>query len=106
MVKPGVFGRLLIESPSLYVGDQYLLRRARAAKRWPSRIYLGVGTAETNNAEINAETVRHVQKLERILRDRRLGPRRLQTVIEEGATHSEDAWAGRLPRALEFLFAP
>jgi predicted alpha/beta superfamily hydrolase len=106
IVKPGVFGRLLIESPSLYVGDQYLLRRARAAKRWPSKIYLGVGTAETNNAEINAETVRNLQKLERILRDRRLGPRRLQTVIEEGATHSEDAWAGRLPRALEFLFAP
>jgi predicted alpha/beta superfamily hydrolase len=104
IVKPGVFGRLLIESPSLYVGDQYLLRRARAAKRWPSRIYLGVGTTETATAEINEETVRNVQKLERVLRDRRLGPRRLRTVVEEGATHSEDAWARRLPGALEFLF--
>jgi predicted alpha/beta superfamily hydrolase len=104
ILKPGVFGRLLIESPSLYVGDQYLLRRARAARRWPSRIYLGVGTAETDRPEINDETVRNVQKLARILRDRRLGPRRLQTVIEEGASHSEDAWARRLPRALEFLY--
>src|SRR5678816_3038539 len=24
MIKPGLFGRLLIESPSLYVGDEYL----------------------------------------------------------------------------------
>jgi hypothetical protein len=47
-----------------------------------------------------------VLKLERILRRAGLGPRRLRTVIEEGATHSEGAWAGRLPHALEFLFGP
>lgn len=104
LLKPGVFGRLLIESPSLYVGGGYLLRRARAAKRWPSRIYLGVGTAETSRAEINAETVANVRTLEAILRRRRLGSRRLLSVVQDGATHSEDAWAGRLPRALEFLF--
>jgi predicted alpha/beta superfamily hydrolase len=104
IVKPGVFGRLLLESPSLYVGGEYLLRRARAAERWPSRIYLGIGTAETNRAAINEEAVANVRKLETLLRRRRLGPRRLLTVVEEGASHSEDAWAGRLPRALEFLY--
>jgi predicted alpha/beta superfamily hydrolase len=106
MSKPGVFGRLLLESPSLYVGDEYLLRRARAAKRWPFRIYLGVGTTETDRPEINAETVLNVRKLKRILRGRRLGPHRLETVFEDGGTHSEDAWARRLPRALEFLYPP
>jgi predicted alpha/beta superfamily hydrolase len=106
LLKPGAFGRLLIESPSLYVGRQYLLRRARAARRWPSRIYLGVGTAETNRAEVNEEAVANVHKLESILLRRRLGPRRLLTVVEEGATHSENAWAARLPRALEFLYGP
>jgi predicted alpha/beta superfamily hydrolase len=105
MSKPGVFGRLLLESPSLYVGDEYLLRRARAAKRWPLRIYLGVGTAETDRTEINTETAMNVRKLERILRGRRFGPRRLETVIEEGGTHSEEAWARRLPHALAFLYA-
>jgi predicted alpha/beta superfamily hydrolase len=104
LIKPGVFGRLLLESPSLYVGDEYLLRRARAAERWPSRIYLGVGTAETNRAAANEETVVNVRKLEALLRRRHFGPRRLLTVVEEGATHSEDAWAGRLPGALEFLY--
>ena len=35
---PGVFGRLLLESPSLYIGNGYILKRARAAERRPSRI--------------------------------------------------------------------
>jgi predicted alpha/beta superfamily hydrolase len=103
--RPGVFGRLLIESPSLYIGGQYLLSKARRAPRWPARIYLGVGTAETGRQEINVETVDNVRRLESILRNRGLGARRLKMVIREGATHSEDAWAARLPEALTFLFA-
>jgi predicted alpha/beta superfamily hydrolase len=104
MTKPGIFGKLLLESPSLYVGGEYLLRKAAAVARWPGRIYLGVGTSETRNPERNQETVENVLKLESILREAGLGPRRLRTVVEEGATHSEGAWAGRLPTALEFLF--
>jgi predicted alpha/beta superfamily hydrolase len=104
IIKPGVFGKLLLESPSLYVGGTYVLRRARAAARWPARVYLGVGTAETDRGEINDETVANVRRLEALLRRRRLGARRLLTVVEEGGTHSEDAWARRLARALEFLY--
>ena len=104
MIKPGKFGKLLIESPSLYVGNKYLLRRAGSVSRGPSRIYLGVGTAETRNAERNHETVADVLELEQILRRGGLGPRRLRVVVEEGATHSEGAWANRLPYALQFLY--
>lgn len=104
LVKPGVFGRLLLESPSLYVGGQYMLRRARAAGRWPSRIYVAVGTAETNQADRSEETVTNVGTFESILRRGGLGPRRLRVVVEQGATHSEGAWARRLPGALEFLY--
>lgn len=106
LIKPGVFGRLLIESPSLYVGAGYLPRRARAAQRWPSRIYLGVGTAETSRQDWNEETVDNVRKLEAVLRRGGLGARRLHVVVEEGASHSEGAWAARLPQALEFLYGP
>lgn len=102
--RPGVFGRLLIESPSLYVGARYLLRKARRAQRWPARIYLGVGTAETTRPQVNAETVDNVRRLESILRTAGLGTKRLKVVVKEGATHSEDAWAARLPEALAFLF--
>ena len=101
---PGVFGRLLLESPSLYVGRRYLLRRARTARRWPSRIYLGVGTAETRRSDWNAETVANVRRLEEILRVRGFGSRRLKVVVQEGATHSEGAWAQRLSEALVFLY--
>jgi predicted alpha/beta superfamily hydrolase len=104
VVHPGVFGRLLLESPSLYVGDAFLLRKARSATRWPSRIYLGVGTRETSRSDWNEETVANVRKLEAILRGKGLGPRRLKVVVEEGATHSERAWAERLGAAVGFLF--
>ena len=101
---PGVFGRLLLESPSLYVGNGYMLRRARAAKRWPTRVYLGVGTAETSRPHVNLETVENVLKLRHILRAAGLGPRRLEVRLDEGASHSEAAWAERFPDAVEFLF--
>jgi predicted alpha/beta superfamily hydrolase len=101
---PGVFGRLLLESPSLYVGRAALLRQARTSRRWPQRIYLGVGTNETSRADWNDETVSHVTRLAATLRAARLGPRRLRVAIEEGASHSEAAWAQRLPHALQFLY--
>jgi len=102
--RPGVFGRLLLESPSLYVGGRILIRRARRAPRWPARVYLGVGTQETSKPDVNRETVENVRSLESILHSAGLGPRRLKVVVKEGATHSEGAWADRLPEALAFLF--
>lgn len=104
LLKPGMFGRLLLESPSLYVGRSHLLRMARKAERWPHRVYLGVGTRETGRDDWNLETVGNVVKLERILRRAGLGDRRLRLRVEEGATHSEAAWAGRLADALTFLY--
>jgi enterochelin esterase-like enzyme len=104
MQKPGTFGRLLLESPSLYVGRRHLLRQARTARRWPQRVYLGVGTAETRRSDWNEETVANVRRLETILRDSGLSTKRLQVAVEEGGAHSEEAWARRLPRALEFLY--
>src|SRR5207249_1474623 len=91
IVKPGVFGRLLLESPSLYVGGEHLLRRARSMPRWPFRVYLGVGTVETSRADRNEETVANVRKLQAILRRAGLGPRRLRVIVEPGGTHSEGA---------------
>jgi predicted alpha/beta superfamily hydrolase len=102
--RPGVFGRLLLESPSLYVGGRILLRKARRAPRWPARLYLGVGTEETPRTELNRETVENVRTLESIVRAAGLGAKRLKVVVEPGARHTEGAWAGRLPEALAFLF--
>lgn len=44
MTHLGRFGKLLLESPSLYAHDNYLLRRAGRFTRWPSEVYIGVGS--------------------------------------------------------------
>jgi len=104
VAQPGVFGRLLVESPSLYVKNQQILKESRKMKKWPARIYLAVGTRETNSDEWNALATNDVKSLEAILRKAGLGDDRLKVVIEDGAPHHESSWARRFPDALAFLF--
>jgi len=101
---PAVFGKLLLESPALQIGNEQLLRDAEKATRFPERIYIGVGTAEEDDEKASAENVKQVQNLEKILRAKGLGPSILKVVIEEGAKHNEVAWSKRLQNALLFLY--
>jgi hypothetical protein len=55
------------------------------------------------NAAKDERAVDDVRELESILRGAKLGATRLKVVIEEGATHTEAAWAARFAEALEFL---
>jgi len=104
MERPGIFGRLLLESPSLYISSRQLLKQSRAFREWPQRIFLAVGTCETSDAGRSLEVVDDVRHLQRILQRSGLWENRLRVRIEEGATHNEAAWAARFPEALEFLF--
>jgi predicted alpha/beta superfamily hydrolase len=105
MMRPRVFGRLLVESPSLFIADRRLVRDSARVKRWPERIFLGVGTKELgDDVARNQRVVDDVRALEQILRKAGLSGDRLEVDIDEGATHSESAWARRLPEALAFLF--
>jgi predicted alpha/beta superfamily hydrolase len=104
LAAPGVFGRLLIESPSLFVASRKILEECRTFRDWPHRIYLGMGTAEVGNTTKDEKMVNDVRDLERILRGAGLGESRLKVWIEEGAAHNEAAWGARFPAALEFLF--
>src|SRR5271166_1905099 len=61
---PGVFGRLLIESPSLFVAKRKILEESRRFRSWPPRTYLGMGTRETGNPEKDAKIVEDVRELE------------------------------------------
>jgi predicted alpha/beta superfamily hydrolase len=105
LAAPGIFGRLLIESPSLFVANRKILEESRRARSWPTRTYLGMGTREVGNAEKDAKVVADVHELEAILHEAGLNERRLKVRIDEGATHSESAWAARFPEALEFLYS-
>jgi len=101
--RPGVFGRLLLESASLYVSDNQPLKDSRRCANWPARVYLGIGTGETEREDWNAEAVAHIRQLEKILQEAGLDNNRLLVVVAADAQHNEAAWAARLPTALEFL---
>jgi predicted alpha/beta superfamily hydrolase len=105
LAAPGVFGRLLIESPSLFVAKRKILEESRRFRSWPARIYLATGTHETGSAERDAKIVADVRELESILREAGMDERRLRVRIDDGATHHESAWAARFPEALEFLYS-
>ena len=108
LAAPGVFGRLLIESPSLFVAKGKILEECRRSRSWPERTYLGMGTREVGNEEKDEKTVDGVRELETILRaaglSEHLNEQRLKVRIDEGAGHHESAWAARFPEALEFLY--
>jgi predicted alpha/beta superfamily hydrolase len=104
MVRPGVVGKLLLESPSLWAANRQIIRESRSVKEWPERVYLGTGTAEIGNPDRDRSVVDDVREFHAILRRRGLDERRLRLVIEEGGTHHESAWARRFPEAMRFLF--
>ena len=104
LAMPGVFGHLLIESPSLFVANRKVLEEGRGFRDWPFRVYLGMGTREVGDPVKNEKAVADVRELESILRAAGLDKRRLRVNIEEGGLHTEAAWAGRFPGAMEFLF--
>lgn len=102
---PETFDRLLLESPSLFIGGRRLLADTRLASRVPSRVYLGIGTAESRDPVVSARVLADALELAAALREKGLGPRRLRLLIEDGTTHHERHWAARLPAALRFLFS-
>lgn len=103
--RPGIFGRLLLESPSLFVSNRRMLKYSHAFRQWAEKIYLAMGTKESGREDKDEQVVADVRELERILRRQGLRDDRLRVNIDEGATHSESEWAKRFPEALTFLFA-
>lgn len=104
MSRPGVFGRLLLESPSLFVSNRQLLKSSRAFRQWPEKMFIAIGTRETGSEDRSRQVVEDVRELERVLRRAGLRDDRLLVKVDEGATHNESDWAKRFPEALTFLF--
>lgn len=102
--RPGIFGRLLLESPSLFVCNRRMLKYSHAFRQWPQRIFLAMGTKEAGREDKDKQVVEDVRELERILHREGLRDDRLRVKIDEGAIHGESEWAKRFPEALTFLF--
>jgi predicted alpha/beta superfamily hydrolase len=104
IVRPRLIGHLLLESPSLWATNRQLMRESRSVKNWPERVFIACGTAEAGRPDKNQSVVDDVREMAGILQRAGMDQKRLRVVIEEGATHSESAWARRFPEALAFLF--
>jgi len=98
MENPGRYQWLLLESPSLYIGNDALLRRSETFRNLPSRVYVGAGTNE-GEGDAKREMVDDVTRFVKSIQNRTSSC----LVVVRGAEHSEDAWRARLPAALEFL---
>ncbi|MFZ0480044.1 MAG: alpha/beta hydrolase-fold protein [Terriglobales bacterium] len=105
LAAPGVFGGALIESPSLFVANRKILEGSAKFRAWPERVYLGMGTKEIGNAEKDATILADIRDLAAILAQAGLDEKRLRLRIDNGARHTEAAWAARFPEALEFLYS-
>jgi predicted alpha/beta superfamily hydrolase len=105
MSRPGLLGAILVESPSLWVGDGELKKRVLAHKEWPRRVFMAMGDKEYGTAARDGPLVEGAREVERSMREAGLGEDRLRFEIGVGAGHNEAAWAERLPGALGFLLA-
>jgi predicted alpha/beta superfamily hydrolase len=103
-VRPGVIGRLLLESPSLWASNRQLIKDSRKIRNWPERIFMAIGTAEAGQKDRDQSAVHDVRELAATFRRAGLDEKRFHLTVEEGATHHESAWARRFPEALAFLF--
>ncbi len=104
MDRPGVFGRLLLESPSLFISNRQLLKSSRSFRQWPARVFMAMGTREAGNEKRDRQVVEDVRELKHLLRRAGLGEDRVLAKIDDGAAHNEKEWAKRFPEALTFLF--
>ncbi len=111
--RPLVFGRGLIESPSMQVGNGALVRETSYLEVAPERIYIGVGTEEMvssadgdHNHGLSADAFNSamVHAVELLAANFRTDGSKVKLLIAPGAHHSESAWADRFAAAIQFLF--
>jgi predicted alpha/beta superfamily hydrolase len=100
---PEIFGRLAVMSPSVWWDKRVILQHAeRMQNSRRPRLWLDMGAAE---GESPAAHLRDARLLKAMLVGKGWREGRSLSYHEaDGAPHSEDAWAARLPLALEFLY--
>ena len=104
IAKPGYFGKLMLESTPLWIGQHYeLLEDAKKPFQWPGIVYVGAGTKETDEEAFNNEGKKNQELLISIIK-KQSPDTKTKLVRAEGAEHGTDAWRKRLPEALKFLF--
>lgn len=110
--RPDLFDRMIIESPSMQVGNGRLLRDSVSLTNAPHRIALGIGTQEAldswfpDAATLNAGWLRMMRSLAENLKATAYTPPQVQLTVVEGAHHSNAEFGKRFAAGLLFIYAP
>jgi enterochelin esterase-like enzyme len=106
--RPDLFGGVLAESiPTLSGAGGVWRSYLEGVTEWPRRVYVGMGGREAGTGSADDATneafIDWARSLDAMLAAEGLDESRRRLVIAPDAVHNEDAWADRLPGALEFL---
>jgi len=101
---PIVFGKVLAESPVLWVGNGQLARETSVLAVGPIKAFMGYGGKEADIPGVNEAEVKMIHVVESNLKNAFYSPSEVKFVFDPDAHHNEEAWAKRLPEALVFLF--
>jgi predicted alpha/beta superfamily hydrolase len=104
VMAPTVFGKVIGESPVLWVGNAQMLRDTVGTPSAPARTFLGYGMKEWKSPAANEASAKMLQQLAANLRAATFQPGDVRVLIDPDASHNEDAWAKRFPEAIVYLF--
>lgn len=101
---PTLFGKVLVESPVFWVGNGVIVRETNSLAMAPLKVFMAYGMKEWDMPGANEAEVKMIHQVEANLKSAFVSPSDVKIVVEPDARHNEQAWAKRLPDALEFLF--
>jgi predicted alpha/beta superfamily hydrolase len=105
MARPQTFGYGLIESPSIWVGMGQLIRDTSPLVALPRKLFIGFGSEEVSHGAAEKQVQGFFATVSANFKAAGYDDSNFRYVYEQGAKHTESAWAKRLPDALKFLFA-
>lgn len=105
---PEVFGKVLAESTPVEFKGRSMMPMFERVTTWPARVYIGVGgrehAGEAADSEKNKAFVQTSKDLDAVIKKSGVDDAARKLAVDAEATHTESAWAKRLPDALKFLF--
>jgi predicted alpha/beta superfamily hydrolase len=109
--EPGRFGKLLVESPSVYADNYHLITIVKRMTVVPGAVSIGVGTNEDGDPSCGpghsaGEELQDVLRLRAAFVSASHGRSRVRLNVSTCATHTPTAWGARFPGAIAFLFGP
>ena len=99
------FGYGLIESPSIWVGMGQLIRDTSPLVAFPRKVFMAFGSEEMSHGAAEKQVQGFFATVVANFKAAGYDDSSFRYVYEQGAKHTESAWAKRLPDALKFLFA-